>query len=98
VLDGGGVLQESLHELSVECLPKDIPQAIDIDVAHLQVGDSIHVSDIKLDNVTILNDPGLVICVVTMPTAAALPEPTEGEAGAELEPEVIRERRGEDEG
>jgi large subunit ribosomal protein L25 len=85
----GGVLQEAMHELSVECLPKDIPSAIDIDVESLQLGQSIHVSDVNIDNATILNDADLVICSVTTPSTAELPEPTADEEESDAEPEVI---------
>jgi large subunit ribosomal protein L25 len=90
VRDMGGVMQEAMHELSVECLPKDIPSAVDIDVEALELGQSIHVSDIQIPNVTILNDPELVICTVATPSTVELPEPT---VEAEAEPEVIRERK-----
>jgi large subunit ribosomal protein L25 len=90
VREQGGVLQEVLRELTVECFPKDIPAAVDLDVENLGIGQSIHVSDIQLPNATILNDAELVICTVTAPTVAALPEE---EAGEGAEPEVIRERR-----
>src|SRR5690606_889754 len=71
VRESGGLLQEVLRELTVECLPSDIPQAIEIDVGHLELGQSIHVSDVQLENATILNDPELVICTVSTPTVAA---------------------------
>jgi large subunit ribosomal protein L25 len=93
VRDMGGVLQEAMHELSVECLPKNIPSAIDIDVENLQLGQSIHVSDVNIDNATILNDADLVICSVTTPSTAELPEPTADEEESDAEPEVIRERK-----
>ena len=98
VRDGGGIFQEVLHELEVECLPKDIPQGIDIDVEGLDVGDSVHVSDVNLPNVRILNDPELVICAVTTPTVEALPEAPEAAEGVgDVEPEVIRERKKDEE-
>ena len=72
VREGGGVLQEVMREVSVACLPKDIPAGIDIDISELGLGESIHISDVKLPNVTILSDPNLVICIVAAPSAAAL--------------------------
>jgi hypothetical protein len=64
-------------------------------VSHLQLGEAIHVSDIEVPNVTILNDAELVICSVMTPTVVALPEDAETEAGVggEVEPELIRDRR-----
>lgn len=94
VRDGNGVLQEVLRDLSVECLPRDIPEAIEVNIEELDLGQSIHVSDLSAPNVTILNDPDLVICTVSMPTTEALAEAAETEEGVgEVEPEVIRSRR-----
>lgn len=44
----GGILDFVLHTVEVECLPTQIPEHIDVDVANLQIGDSIHVGDIKV--------------------------------------------------
>src|SRR5690606_25618368 len=84
VRDSGGVLQEVLRELTVECLPKDIPAGIDVDVENLELGRSVHVSEVSVENATILNDAELVICTVTAPTTQPSQEETE-EAG-ETEP------------
>lgn len=95
VRDLGGVLQEVLREIHVECLPADIPEGVDIDINGLGIGDTVHVSDVSLPKARILNDPDLVICTVTPPTAAALPEGTESEdtAGGDLQPELVRSRK-----
>lgn len=98
VRDFGGVLQQVLHELHVECLPRDIPDAIEIDVENLGIGDSVHVKEVSVPNVTITNDPELVICTVSAPTVAALPEEPVAEEGVgEVEPELVRRRREEEE-
>lgn len=96
VREDGGVLQEVLREIRIECLPKDIPEAVDINIDELRIGDTIHVSDVNLPNVKILNDPDLVICTVTAPTIADLPETAETEegVGGDVEPELIRDREG----
>lgn len=99
VRDNGGVLQEVLRELHVECLPKDIPEAVDLDIENLDIGDSVHVKDISIPNVKVLNDPDLVVVTVLAPTVSALPE-EEAEAAeeaGEVEPEVIRRREEEEE-
>lgn len=44
----GGVLEQRLHELEVECLPKDIPESVTIDVTDLENGDAVHVEDVKV--------------------------------------------------
>jgi large subunit ribosomal protein L25 len=90
VRDAGGVLQEVLYELTVECLPKDIPAAIDVDVEKLELGRSVHVSDVSVPNATILNDGDLVICTVTVPATQQVEE--EAAEGDEAEPALVRER------
>jgi large subunit ribosomal protein L25 len=51
----GGILQEQTHKLEVECFPRFIPQHIEVNVSDLKVGESIHVRDLKLENIKILN-------------------------------------------
>ena len=99
VRDERGVLQEVLREIDVECLPKDIPEGVDIDIERLAIGDSVHVSDISIPNVRILNDPEIVICVVVPPTQEEVVEGAEAEAGAggDVQPELVRDRRKEGE-
>lgn len=91
-----GILQEVLRELSVECLPGDIPEAIDVDVTELRVGDSVYVRDVSIsEDAQILNDPELVVCVVSSPTVQALEEEEETEEGVagDVEPELVRGHR-----
>jgi large subunit ribosomal protein L25 len=99
VRDNGGILQEVLRDLHVECLPGDIPEAIDLDIDNLDIGDVIHVRDVSAPNVRILNDPDIVLVTVVAPTVAELPEDLEAEEGVagEGEPEVIRRGAGEEE-
>lgn len=87
VRESGGVLQEVLRELRVECLPRDIPEAVDIEIGELGIGDVIHVRDVTLPDVVILNDEDLVIATVAAPSVADLPE--DEEVAEEGEPTVI---------
>lgn len=48
VKTGGGIISHVLNELDINCLPADLPASIEVDLAHLDLGHSIHVSDIKL--------------------------------------------------
>jgi large subunit ribosomal protein L25 len=87
VRTGGGVLQQTVHEVAVRCLPTQIPSSFEIDVARLGIGDSIHASDIPLsEGVELLIDPEQVICSVMLPKAetpaAEAAAPAEGEEGA----------------
>lgn len=98
VSEAGGMLQEVLREISVEVLPRNIPTGVEIDVSGLELGDSVHVSDVSVPDATILNDPELVICTVTTPTVADLPEDEAAEEGVgEVEPELVGSEPAEDE-
>lgn len=66
----GGVTQVIVTELEIECLPKDIPGHIDVDISHMQIGDTLHVSDLKLENLTILTP----LTQTTVTVAGAAPE------------------------
>ena len=46
----GGIVVQALNELEIECLPMDIPTSIDLDISELDIGDSLKVEDIVLDN------------------------------------------------
>ncbi len=90
VSEEGGILQEVLRELTVEVLPRNIPTVIEVDVSGMKLGDSVHVSDISVPDGAVLNDAELVICTVSAPSAAALPEDAEAEEGVgDVEPELI---------
>jgi len=61
----GGILESFVHELEVECLPKDLPEGIDLDIANLELGHSLHVRDIEAPaGVNILNSQDQVVCTV----------------------------------
>ena len=82
----GGLLQESLHKLNIECLPVNIPQSLEIDVTNLNVGDSIHVADLSFGNITILNPEDTIVVSVVLPKVEKEVEPAEeGEEIAEEE-------------
>ena len=68
VKDAGGVLGRPVKTLTIECMPTEIPEKISIDVSHLEIGDSIHVRDVKIPNLVIKASPDEVLAVVTQPT------------------------------
>ena len=79
----GGVVENQLHEIEIECLPKDIPESFVLDISGLNVGDSLHVSDIPVsDSVKILTALDHSIVVVTTMKASET-EPEEGEEAGE---------------
>jgi large subunit ribosomal protein L25 len=85
-----GLLLEQVRALEIECLPKDIPEKVEVDVSHLaEPGDAIHVSDLKhMKGVTILRDATDIIAKIEVIKVEAVPEkPPAAEAVAEAAPE-----------
>lgn len=91
VKTGGGVLQQLLRELEIECLPLDIPEAITIDVSPLEIHHSFHVGDLKLDKIEILTDSEQVIVSILSPRLEETPATAAGEESKE--PEVITQKK-----
>lgn len=89
VRTGGGILQQVTHELPVKVIPSKIPDSFEIDVSHLEVGDSIHVSDLELpDGVEEIElDPERTVCTVALPRVEAVDE--EEVEDDFMEPEVV---------
>lgn len=86
----GGILQQVIRELDIECLPGDIPEAIEIDVTGLGIGDSVQVSSITTDKYTIMAEPER-----TLATVSALRQAEEAPVVSEettAEPEIITRR------
>ncbi|MDY6943418.1 MAG: 50S ribosomal protein L25/general stress protein Ctc [Pseudomonadota bacterium] len=82
----GGIISHQMTEVEIECLPKDLPEFIEVDVSGLNVGDSIHLSEIVLPaGVTILalaHDPDSDPAVVTVVPPRLEEAPEAGEEGA----------------
>ena len=97
----GGILEQMLREVEIECLPADIPGHIDVDVSHLTFGKVLRVSDLphseKLKFLTDANQPVAHVTSVKEEVVAA-PEAVAAEAGAvPAEPEVIKKGKQETE-
>ena len=73
----GGILQHLRHEIEIECLPNEIPSEFTIDVSELEIGDSLHVSDVDTGGVEVLDDEGLTICTVVPPAVEEVEEEEE---------------------
>lgn len=82
----GGVLETPVHEIEVECLPKDLPSKIELDISGLGANHSIHVRDISLPNVKILNSGDQVVALVKFAKAEAAPETEETALAGETAP------------
>ena len=100
----GGVLDQTLREIEIEVDPSNIPDHVEYDITNMVIGDSVHISDLKVpEGVEVLDDPETSVAVLAAPRAvieevAAVAEPVEGEAGAVAEPEVIGRGKEEEEG
>jgi large subunit ribosomal protein L25 len=93
---GGGVLEQPLHQLHVECLAIAIPESIRVNIATLQIGNAIHVRELTLpEGVKVLDDAEAIVVQVKAPLVEAekpAAAPTET-----AEPEVIGRKAAEEE-
>jgi len=93
-----GVLEQIMRELEIRCEPREIPDAIDIDVSNLGVHDVLHVSDIPVgENIEILNEPDAVVATVGIVREEPVAAPVVEEEAA-AEPELIAKGKKEEEG
>ena len=90
-----GILVPSLEQLSIECLPTNLPESIEVDISGLtEIGDNLLVSDITaLEGVEILNDPEDVVVVVIAQAAEEVEEVEEVELEEGMEPEMVERGR-----
>lgn len=93
----GGVLQQVMREIPMECLPEDIPEFIEVEVSSLEIGDSIHVRDLKLPaGLKPLADPDQTVVTCAPPTVAkeeAAPAAAEAEAAEGAAPAAKEEAK-----
>lgn len=92
----GGIVEHLIRELEIECLPSHLPEFLEIDISHMDIGDSIHIDELNFENLRILNDPEETVVLVETPRIVV-----EEEVAAEEEleePELIgEEKEGEEE-
>lgn len=95
----GGIVDHIRHQIEVECLPTIIPDYINVDVSHLGINDAIHISDISVPSgVEILDEPGLTIVTVSLPSAAQAAVAEEMEAAEEAKAEAAEGAEAAEEG
>ncbi|MFZ1289376.1 MAG: 50S ribosomal protein L25 [Melioribacteraceae bacterium] len=85
----GGKIQQNVHKLDIECLPKDIPQHLELDITNIHIGKSILVSDLSFENIEILNAKDTVVVSVTTIKETTDEEKTDLLQDTPKEPEVI---------
>jgi len=96
VSDEGGILQQVSRTLEISCLPDNIPDSFELDVTDLEIGDSLHVSDLKIpEGIEVLVDEELTVATVVPPTKIEEIEPEvpeeEEEEREEVEAEEVAE-------
>ena len=94
----GGILEHGSREIAIRCIPKDIPDSIDIDVAELGIHESIQLKDImaRYPDIEFLDDPETTLANVVPPKIEVEATPAEEEELAE--PELIAKGKEEKEG
>ena len=75
----GGVLEQMLHAVTVEAKPAEVPASLAIDISALEIGDSVHVSDLTIPaGVTVRNEPEDLVAHISAPRVAEVEEAAEG--------------------
>ena len=87
----GGLLEQLLRHISIECLPKNLPESIRIDISKLGIGDALHLRDLPLpEGVKATGDPDLTVFLVAEPKVV---DETAKLGEVQQAPEVIREKK-----
>jgi large subunit ribosomal protein L25 len=96
VKEGRGILDHTMRQLEVRCLPRDIPEHIEVDISQLEVRHAIHVRDIVIDKLEILDHPDRPVVEVLQPTLFVEPGGELEAAGDEAGGEASGEGEGAD--
>lgn len=95
----GGILSQVIQELECRVDPLNMPSHIDVDVSNVNIGHSVHVSDITIpEGVEVLDDPGTTIAVVAAPKEEVVTPVAGATPETPAEPELIRKPKAEEEG
>jgi len=84
----GGLLEQFAREITIKCLPQDLPEVITVDISAMKIGDSIHTKDLILPEGVTAVDTDMTIFMIAEPTVAI-----EAPAAAAAGPEVIKEKK-----
>jgi len=93
----GGILQHVLRDIDLECLPDKIPTHVEVDITHLEVGHSVHVRGISLDeDIKVFTDPDEMLATILPPIKAVAEKAVEEVKEKMEEPEVIKKGKAEE--
>lgn len=95
-VEAGGILNQTLNEIELSCLPKHIPGSIEVDISALGLGDSLHVSDLSVENVEILTDEARTVVTINAPRKEEEPEADEMLAEADSADDAAGEEPADD--
>jgi large subunit ribosomal protein L25 len=100
VRDSGGILEETMHQITLRVDPANIPDHIDVDVTSIAIGHSIHIRELQLPaGAEVMDDEDAPVAIVSAPRAVVEETPVAGtEAAAPAEPELIRKPKADEEG
>ena len=99
VKNGGGILEHVLHKVKVRCLPKNLPEAIIVDVTALEIGKAIHIGELLApEGVEILGDKHISVLAVKAPVTEAQEAATDAATATTGEVEMIKEKKEDGEG
>jgi large subunit ribosomal protein L25 len=99
VKNGGGILEQTLRHVDVECLPADLVESVDVDISVLKLGESLTVGELTLaSSYTVLTHANLTVATVVAPVAEEVVAAVEGAVAAGAEPAVITKGKKEDAG
>lgn len=94
----GGILQQIVRRLKISCLPKHIPDHVEVNAGEMKINQFIHVRDLSIPNITILDTPDNTILGIIPPTVEKEAVPAADAAAAAAEPEVIAKGKKPEEG
>ena len=100
VRESGGILEETMHQISLRVDPASIPDHIDVDVSAIQIGHSVHIRDLTLPaGAEVMDDEDAPVAIVSAPRAVVEETPAATDAAAApAEPELIRKPKADEEG
>jgi large subunit ribosomal protein L25 len=100
VRESGGILEETMHQISLRVDPASIPDHIDVDVSAIAIGHSVHIRDLNLpEGAEVMDDEDAPVAIVSAPRAVVEETPVaDAAAAAPAEPELIRKAKPDEEG
>jgi len=89
----GGILQHQKREIALKALPTNMLESVEVDISHMEIGDTITVADLKVDSTnTVLDDGDEIVATILAPKVEEVESPAEGQ-----EPELVERDKDEEE-